>query len=141
MVQQTVRRSREPSSVYGCRVYGSWSVECRCLWRGLGNQGERSTSVFPVGEAEHRLLEDVPGGQEDVLSMFDPGVRSHRVSLLGGGPVRFPRGGGEDPATQRYPTPYHVRRPSPRVGKPTSFWSMQWSSSPVVDAIGLRMLR
>ena len=63
------------------------------------------------------------------------------MSLLGGGPVRFPRGGGEDPATQRYPTPYHVRRPSPRVGKPTSFWSMQWSSSPAVDAIGLQMLR
>ena len=92
MVQQTVRRSREPSSVYGCRVYGSWSVECRCLWRRLGNQRERSASVFPVGEAEHRLLEDVPGGQEDVLSVFDPGVRSLRVSLSGRGPVRFPGG-------------------------------------------------
>ena len=139
MIQQTARRSREPCPVYGCRVCGSWYVECRCLWRKLGNQRERSTSIFPVAETEHRLLEDVPGGQEDGLSVLDPGVRSLRVNRLGRDPARFPGEGDEDPATQRYPTPYHVGRPFPRVGKPTSWLSMHRSSSPLVAAIGLLM--
>ena len=140
IAQQSTERSKETGPVYGHRVYGSWSLEYQCVWRRLGNQRERSTSVFPVAESKHRLLEDVLRGEEDVLPVLNPSVRSLRMNQSGRESDRLPGEGDENPTAQRNQTPYQVGCPSPRVGNPTSWLSMHSSSSPVVAAIGLLVL-